>query len=599
MQEPSLMQQSPVALARQNGLKARDLSPLRLLLPLISPYKKNVFFGLLGVLAAGGCTLAIGRVFQHLVDSGLNQGNPDALSRGLWMLLGLIAILAGASYVRLVLLTGSSEQIMADLRRKLLGHMLHLDMDWFERQKTGDLMARMTADIAVLQVLFGTSLPVALRNTLLVSGGLLMMALSSLTLSGMVLLLVPVLVAILYVLGPAVRRAGKTMQEQTGMVGAHLNENLHAIREIQAFVREDTKQAEFSAVTQNAVDAAWRYVRRRGLLSSMIILSVFSGIAGLLWVGGKQVMDGTLSPGQLSAFVFYALLVAGSVGSLSEIYSDLLRAAGALERLDDIMRTTSRLHKANLPQSTGKRGELQAHDVSFAYVTRPETMALEHINLTFHPGQITAIVGPSGSGKTSLFSLLLRFYDPQQGRITLDGQDIRQLDLQSYRRHFALVPQDPTLFSTSIRDNIAFGLPDSSHENIVAAAQAAGAHDFILRFPQGYDTILGERGTRLSGGQAQRIALARALLRDPQILLLDEATAHLDTETEFAVHDALRLHRQNRTTLIIAHRLSTIRHADRILVLDNGHLVADGSHQELLNSSALYQRLVTSQFSGT
>ena len=592
------MNQSPLLLTRQNADKARDLSALRQLPPLITPYKATIIFGLLGVLAAGGCTLALGKVFQHLVDSGLKAGNPQALGQGLLLLFGLIIVLAIASYLRLVLLTGTAEQMMADLRQKVLGHLLQLDLGWFEGQKTGDLMARLTADIAVLQVLFGTSMPIALRNILLVTGGLIMMAMSSLALSGMVLLLVPAIFIVLSILGPKVRAAGKNLQEQTGLVGAHLNENLNAIREIQAFTREADKTTEFIAVNRRTVEAAWRYVKRRGLLSSMIILVVFSGIALLLWVGGKQVMAGTLSPGQLSAFVFYAIIVAGSVGSLSEIYGDLLRASGALERLDEILKVTSRIRVSPTQQTmpVNGTGVLQLEQVSFAYATRSETMALDDISVTFAPGQITAIVGPSGSGKTTLFSLLLRFYDPDAGRILLDGIDIRDLHLQEYRAVFGLVPQDPTLFSASIRGNIAFSAADIDDDAVIKAAMAAGAHDFILQFPQGYDTVLGERGTRLSGGQAQRLALARALLRDPQILLLDEATAHLDSETEGAVHDALRLNRQQRTTLIIAHRLSTIQHADRILVMENGRLVASGTHQELLNTSALYQRLTTSQF---
>jgi len=600
MREPSLMNQSPVALARQNGQKARSLASLRLVPPLMTPYKALIFFGLLGVLAAGGCTLALGKVFQHLVDFGLKAGDPSALASGLGVLFGLIITLAIASYVRLVLLTGSAEQMMADLRRKVLGHLLRLDMNWFESQKTGDLMARMTADIAVLQVLFGTSMPVALRNVLLVAGGMVMMAMSSLILSGIVLLLVPLIFVVLFFFGPPVRIAGKALQDRTGMVGAHLNENLHAIREIQAFTREANKEQEFITVNQQAVSAAWTYVKRRGLLSSLIILVVFSSIAGLLWIGGKQVMAGTLSPGQLSAFVFYAVLVAGSVGSLSEIYSDLLRASGALERLDDILRIQPQITTPPHPQPipVQAKGLLQLVHLSFSYPTRADIKALSDLNITFTPGEITAIVGPSGSGKTTLFSMLLRFYDPDAGRILFDGIDIRQFDPQQYRAQFALVPQDPTLFSTSIRNNIAFNQPDLSDEQIFAAAKAAGAHEFILKFSEGYNTELGERGTRLSGGQAQRIALARALLRDPLVLLLDEATAHLDSETESAVHDALRFNRQNRTTLIIAHRLSTIQHADRILVIENGQIVASGTHQELLSTSELYQRLTASQFSG-
>lgn len=596
--EPSLTRQSPLALARQNGQKARNLSAIRLLWPLIAPRRWPFGAGIAAVLVAGGCTLALGKVFQHLVDHGLHGDNLDALHQGLIQLLILVALLAGASYGRLVLLTGTSETVMADLRAKVLKNLLSLDAVWFESQKTGDLMARMTADIGLLQVLFGTSLPVALRNLLLVSGGLVMMAMSSLLLSGLTLILVPAILVILYCLGPSVRQRGKQMQERIGQLGANLNETLTAIHEIQAFTREDVKNAEFAALTDNAVSAAWRYVRRRGLLSSLIILVVFASIALLLWVGGQQVITGILSPGQLSAFVFYALLVAGSVGTLSEIYGDLLRAAGAVERIEDILqaRSTIRLHAPEQAIPAGATAMLSFDAVSFAYTTRADQNSLSDLSATFQPGQITAIVGPSGAGKTTMLNLLLRFYDPTGGAIRYDGIDIRHFDPLEWRRLFSLVPQSPTLFSTTIRENIAFNSPGFTDDQIIAAATAAGAHGFITGFTDGYDTILGERGTRLSGGQAQRIALARALLRDPAILLLDEATAHLDSETERAVHDALRFHRRNRTTIIIAHRLSTIQHADRILVLEHGQLAASGTHQELLNTSALYQRLTTSQF---
>lgn len=597
LREPSQVNPSPVTLARQNALKAQNLSAFRLIPPLLRPYWRKMACGLIAVLVAGSATLGLGKIFQHLVDYGLRSDNLQALGSGLLSLLGLVVILAIASYIRLVILTGTTELMMANLRRTIFNHLVHLDVTWFEKQKIGDIMARMSADISLLQVLFGTSMPVALRNLLLVSGGLIMMATSSPSLSGFVLLLVPALVLILISIGPSVRKNGKFLQEQTGIMNAHLNENLNAIRETQAFSQETTQAAEFGLLNDNVVQATWQYVRKRGLLSSLVITVVFSSIAGLLWVGGKQVIEGTLSPGQLSAFVFYAMLVAGSSGTLSEIYGDLLRAAGALERIDEILQARSSIQSPEKPVTLDEKptGLLQFHDVVFSYPTRQDVMAMDHLSTTFAPGQITAIVGPSGSGKTTLLNLLLRFYDPAAGHITFDNIDIRQFEPSAYRTLFSLVPQDPALFSTSLRDNIAFSQPQATTEQIEQAAKTAGAHDFIMQFPDGYNTILGERGTRLSGGQAQRIALARALLRDPTVLLLDEATAHLDSETETAVHNALRFNRQNRTTIIIAHRLSTIRHADRILVMDHGKLVASGTHDELFTQSELYRRLATSQ----
>ena len=593
MRETGPLNQSPIATARQNAVKARDLSSLRLLPPLMKPYKKPLILGLILVLVAGICTLGLGWIVQGLVDNGIMTKDQDALRQGIEFLTGLIVVLALASYGRLVLLAGTTEQIMADLRGQTLRHLLQLDIGWFENQKTGDLITRLTTDINVLQILLGSSLPVAVRNLLIVSGGLALMLTSSLALSLMTAVLVPVLVTMLYIMGPAVRQAAKFLQEENGRVGANLSENFYAIREIQAFTRENVRADAFNRVNAQAVQAAWAYVRRRGLFSALVIAIVFLGVAALLWVGGRQVIDGTLTPGQLSAFVFYALLVAASVGALSEIYGDMLRAAGALERIDDIWKVKPVITAPPqpLPAPSPAQGVIAFEDVSFAYATRMEQPALNGITQTFQPGEIVAIVGPSGSGKTTLFNLVLRFYDPTTGRVTFDGTDIRRFDPNDYRRHFAFVPQDPTLFSTTIRDNITFADTSYDRAAIEQAAKAAGAHAFIAQLPDGYDTVLGERGTRLSGGQAQRLALARALLRDPLILLLDEATAHLDSETERVVHQALRENRRNRTTLIIAHRLSTIQKADRILVLDGGRLVASGTHELLLQENALYRKL--------
>ncbi len=588
---------SPVAAMRQNTPKAADWGALRLLWPRTRPYIGILSIGLAAILAAGAVVLALGQVFRHLVDSGLQAGDAAALHGALFQMLALVFVLAGASYMRLVLLTGTAERIVADLRRAVFNHLLRLDLPWFESQKTGDLVSRLSGDIAVIQILVGTSLPIALRNALLVTGGLAMMALSSLTLSLFVLGIIPVLLAVLLVLGPGLKTLGRTVQEQNGAIAALMAESLGAIRDIQAFVRESLWQTKFAAANDAAIHVTAAYVRRRAMMSSAMITVVFCAICGLIWFGGTQVIDGKISAGELSAFVFYALLVAGSVGALSEIAGDLQRASGALSRIQDLLNAAPQIRNADGAQPVASDGlsAVALENVTFHYPSRPETPALKNISLTIAPGETLAVVGPSGSGKTTLFHLLLRFYDPQQGRVTLDGADSRGLDLAAWRRLFALVPQDPVLFSDSVAANIAFGDPEIAQADIQNAAQQAGAQNFIQNLPQKYDTVLGERGMRLSGGQAQRLALARALLHKSKILLLDEATAHLDSETESAIQNALRHARRNQTTLIIAHRLSTVQHADRIVLLENGQISAIGAHSELLEKSDLYRRLTKTQ----
>lgn len=595
MREPSPLQQNPTALARQNAIKNKDLSPLRLLPPLLMPYKGRLAVGLACVAAAGGAVLGLGQIFRHVIDAGIGSGNAAALSGGLALMVMLVVILAAASYGRLVLLSGLAEQAVGDLRAKVLRHLLSLDLSWFETQRTGDLLSRFSADTAILQVLIGTSLPIALRNLFLTAGGLTMMALSSPRLSLFVLAMAPVIFLLLAILGPMVRKRGKTLQDKIGLVGAQLAESLTAIREIQSFTRENAQSAAFQSVNNEAISAAWAYVQRRGLLGALVVLAVFSSVATLLWFGGHQVIRGELTGGQLTAFVFYALLVAGSAGTLSEIFADMQRAAGALERIDAVLKTAPRIVSPRTAVTMpGVPETIRFDHVSFAYDSRPDILALNDIDLVLETGRTIALVGPSGAGKSTFFDLLLRFYDPQQGAILLNDTDIRYFAPEAYRALFALVPQDPTLFSTSIADNIRFGT-ECELSAVQQAARDAGADDFIRALPDGYDTILGERGTRLSGGQAQRLALARALLRDPAILLLDEATAHLDSATEALVQKQLQTARKGRTTFVIAHRLSTVQNADMILVLQNGRLEAKGTHQELLNSSVLYQQLVRSQ----
>lgn len=593
--EPAPHDPSPLARARQNSLKNKDLSIIKTLGPLARPYTRLLALGIFCIIVAGGTVLALGQVFRHVVDSGLQAADSAALWQGLAILMGLVGLLAVSSYGRLVILAGLAEQIIADLRLQVLRHLLGLDLAWFEKQKTGDLLSRLTADTSLLQVLIGTSVPLALRNIVMVIGSLVLMLISSPSLSALMFAVVPFILIVLRVMGPHVRSAGKLLQDKIGSVGAQLAESLTAMREIQAFTREQAQHALFAAANKEAVTAGWAYMRRRGLLSATIIVVIFSSIAGLLWFGGKQVMHGTLSAGQLTAFMFYALLVAGSAGGLSEIFGDLQRAAGALERLHAIQITTPAITTASIARMPAAAPRnIHFNDVTFAYPTRPDINVFDKLQLTLELGQHIALVGPSGAGKSTFFDLLLRFYDPTTGAVTLDDSDIRMLDLHAYRALFALVPQDPTLFSISIADNIRFGL-DADQDSLEQAARMAGAHEFIAALPDGYDTLLGERGTRLSGGQIQRLALARALLRKAPVLLLDEATAHLDSTSEQLVQQQLAQRSKGQTIITIAHRLSTVQQADRIIVLEQGRIVGDGTHQELLKDCTLYSRLTQGQ----
>jgi ATP-binding cassette subfamily B protein len=593
--ESSPVNLSPSAAMRQNAPKAANLSALRFLAPRLEAYAPTLIGGLISVTLASAAVLAIGQVFRHLVDFGLGARDTSALHGGLILMIFLVLTLAGASFARLTLLTGAAERLIADLREEVLNHILKLDMEWFSHQKTGDLVSRLSGDIAVLQILIGTSMPVALRNILMVTGGLAMMMMSSLRLSLVVLGAIPVLLGVVFVLGPRLKSLGKHVQEQSGAIAALMAESLGAIRDLQAFARESLWQRKFAAANISAIRATKSYITRRALLSSAMIAAIFSAICGLVWFGGLQVISGRITAGELSAFVFYALLVAASVGALSEILGDLQRASGALERIHEILNVTPRITSRENARNASIPVEISLRNVTFAYPSRPDSAALDNINLTIKSGETLAVVGPSGGGKTTLFNLLLRFYDPQKGGIVIDGSDIREFDLASYRRLFALVPQDPVLFSASVAENIAFGEDNIPQSKIAQAANDAGASSFIESLPDKYQTILGERGARLSGGQMQRLALARALLKESRILLLDEATAHLDSETESAIRNMLVQSRAGRTTLIIAHRLSTVQHADRIIVMDHGKIAAIGTHQELLNSSELYQRLTRTQ----
>jgi ATP-binding cassette subfamily B protein len=476
--------------------------------------------------------------------------------------------------------------------------VLRLEPAFFEVTRTGEVISRLTADTSLLQVVVGSTLAIAVRNALLISGGLVMLAITSGKLALLVLLGVPVAVIPLWLLGHRVRSLSRSSQDRIADIGALVDEVLYGIRTVQAFCHERIDQRRYGEQVEAAFHAAIRRTRVSALLTATVMLFTFIAVSIVLWVGGHDVLAGRLSGGQLSAFVFYALLVAGSVGALSEVAGDLLRAAGATERLLELLNTEPVISPPAAPAALPEpaRGEVQLRDVTFSYPSRPDSPALSQLSMTLNPGQKVALVGPSGAGKSTLLQLLLRFYDPDAGVIRFDGVDVREANPQQLRQRMALVAQDPVIFGADAWENIRYGFPGVGDTDVRRAAEAAHAAEFLDQLPQGFDTFLGERGIRLSGGQRQRIAIARAILRDPAVLLLDEATSSLDAESERLVQEALEQLMQARTTLIIAHRLATVRKVDQILVMDGGRIVASGRHDELVKQHGLYARLAALQF---
>ncbi len=580
---------------------SRDLGELRRLGRFLRPYKLAIAGALVALTVAAGTVLALGFGLRRLIDEGFRGADPAVLDQALAVMAGVIVLLAAASYGRYFLVSWVGERVVADIRRAVYGHVIGLSPAFFETTRTGEILSRLTADATVLQVVLGATASMALRNVLLLVGGTVLLAVTSPRLTGLVFLIVPVVIVPTVLFGRRVRRLSRLSQDQLANVANHVEETVNAARTVQAFGHEDFERRRFGDRVEEAFAAAIRRVRARALLTAVVIVLMFGAVGTVMWVGGHDVIAGKVSAGELSAFVFYAVVVAGSVGALSEVVGELQRAAGAAGRLMELLATKPPLappaEPEPLPEPAAGAVELDA--VTFRYPARPEFAVLEDFTLRVAPGETVALVGPSGAGKTTVFHLLLRFYDPDSGVARIDGVDLRAADQRQARARIALVPQEPVVFAADAWENIRYGRPEASDDEVRAAADAAAATEFLDRLPQGFGTYLGDRGVQLSGGQRQRIAIARALLRNAPVLLLDEATSALDAESESLVQAALERLMAGRTTIVIAHRLATVLMADRIVVMDRGRVVAEGTHHDLIAEDGLYARLAELQFDTT
>lgn len=578
--------------------RSRDLGQLRQLFPFLKPYSGKIMLAGLSLATAAGAVLVIPWWLRRVVNDGFAASNAETLNDSLGLMVVFILLLAVATFGRYYFVTWVGERVTADIRMAVYSNVLRLSPGFFETVRTGEILSRLTADTTLVQAVIGSSASVALRNVLLLTGGLVMLAITSPKLTLYVLGMVPLVVLPIVIFGRKVRKLSRESQDRVADVSSYADESLGAIRTLQAFTYEKVAARSFAGFVDTAFDVSERRIRARGLLTMVVIALVFGAVALLLWTGGHDVIAGRMDGGQLLAFVFYAVIVASSTGALSEIMGDLQRAAGAAERLTELLHMPVDIGAPASPESLPVpfRGAVAIRDVTFCYPSRPNAPSLKNFDLDVAAGETVALVGPSGAGKTTVFQLLLRFYDPQSGVVSVDGHNIRDLEPTALRAGIGTVSQEPAIFAASARENIRYGRPGATDEEVTVAAESAFARDFIEALPEGFDTYLGERGVRLSGGQRQRIAIARAILRDPALLLLDEATSALDAESERAVQLALEKLMIGRTTIVIAHRLSTVLGADRIVVIEDGSARASGTHDELMKSDELYARLARLQF---
>ena len=578
--------------------KQSSFNSLKPIFAFIRPYKLMVSLALMALLVTSGVSLSLGQGVKMVIDNGFVAGSVTQLQSAVLVMIGLICLLAIGTFSRFYLMSWLGERVTADIRKAVFEKIVVLHPGYFEENRSGEITSRLTTDTTLLQSIVGSSFSMALRSTLTLVGGLIMLLVTNVKLTLIVVACVPVVLMPMLIFGRKVRTLAARSQDAIADIGTYAGEVIQNIKIVQSYTREKTEYTAFGNEVETAFSVAKQRIRQRSFLIATAIFLVFSAISIMLWIGGTDVLAGRITGGELGAFVFYAVMVAMSVATVAEVYGELQRAAGAAQRLLQLLSVKSQITPASSPLSleAGQGMNIQFDKVDFFYPSRPEKPALEQINLKVGSGKVVAIVGPSGAGKTTLFDILQRFYDPQAGAISLNGIDIRQLELEQLRGAIGLVPQNPVLFSANVMHNIRYGNPGATDEEVIEAAKKAHAHDFILQCPQGYESYLGEQGVRLSGGQKQRIAIARAILKDPDLLLLDEATSALDSESEHHVQAALNALMKNRTTLIIAHRLSTVMHADVIVLMENGKVVNTGSHQQLLAAEPLYKRLCDLQF---